>query len=65
MKTVKESLVRYYLPEHGWYVGYLVEMGTKWAKVRRILPVGAKPQKRGHLYQFVTVPVGNIQLVEP
>jgi hypothetical protein len=49
----KKRLVQYY--DEGWRTEFIVSQGRKWTKVRKILPLGAKPQKRGHLFPFITV----------
>lgn len=38
MQEQKPTLVRYYLPERGWYHGWLIRSGYKWALIRTIVP---------------------------
>lgn len=49
-----KKLVQYY--DEGWRFGYLVQQGRKLTKIKKILPLGATPQKRGHLFPYITVP---------
>ena len=58
----KPALVRYY--RDGWYYGYLLTAGRKWATVRRILPLGAKPAKRGHLRPTLQVQVSDMEVIQ-
>jgi hypothetical protein len=61
MPKQKPTLVQYYA--EGWRCGYLVRAGYKWTIIRRILPLYAKPQTRGHLRPLCKVATSDVREV--
>jgi len=49
------ELIQYLDRDERGHVGYLVKRGWKWTRIRRILPAGVKPTKRGLRAEFITV----------